>query len=86
MKDKILFVGGTFDERGGEESKIVSEFSKYLDNVDLYNGGYYEDLNKIYKECRKKIILGKKYRVNANIYDEDTLIFEKILDDITVQT
>lgn len=47
MKDKILFVGGTFDERGGEESKIVNEFSKYLDNVDLYNGGYYEDLNKI---------------------------------------
>ena len=35
MKDKILFVGGTFDERGGEESKIVNEFSKYLDNVDL---------------------------------------------------
>lgn len=47
MKDKILFVGGTFDERGGEESKIVNEFSKYLDNVDLHNGGYYEDLNKI---------------------------------------
>lgn len=47
MKDKILFVGGTFDERGGEESKIVSEFSKYLDNVDLHNGGYYKDLNKI---------------------------------------
>ena len=47
MKNKILFVGGTFDERGGRESKIVSEFSKYLDNVDLYNGGYYKDLNKI---------------------------------------
>lgn len=46
----------------------------------------YEDLNKIYKECRKKIIIGKKYRINENIYDEDDLIFEKILDDITAQT
>ena len=47
MKDKILFVGGNWDLNGGRKSKIVDEFAKNMDNVDLYNGGNYEDLEKI---------------------------------------
>ena len=47
MKDNILFVGGNWDLNGGKESKIVNEFAKYLPNVTVYNGGNYNDLNKI---------------------------------------
>lgn len=47
MKDKILFVGGNWDLNGGRKSKIVDEFAKNMDNVDLYNGGNYKDLKKI---------------------------------------
>lgn len=47
MKDKILFVGGNWDLNGGRKSKIVDEFAKNMDNVDLYNGGNYKDLEKI---------------------------------------
>lgn len=47
MENKILFVGGNWDLFGGKESKIVNEFAKYLPNVTVYNGGNYNDLNKI---------------------------------------
>lgn len=47
MENKILFVGGNWDLFGGKESKIVNEFAKYLPNVIVYNGGNYNDLNKI---------------------------------------
>ncbi len=47
MKNKILFVGGTWNNEGGKPSKIVELFSKELKNIDLYNGGNYKDLNKI---------------------------------------
>ncbi len=47
MENKILFVGGNWDLLGGRKSKMVDEFSKYLPNVDVYNGGNYNDLNKI---------------------------------------
>ena len=47
MENKILFVGGNWDLLGGRESKIVNEFSKYLPNVDVYNGGNYNDLENI---------------------------------------
>ena len=47
MENKILFVGGNWDLNGGKESKIVDEFAKYLPNVIVYNGGDYNDLNKI---------------------------------------
>ena len=47
MENKILFVGGNWDLNGGKESKIVNEFAKYLPNVIVYNGGNYNDLNKI---------------------------------------
>ena len=47
MKNKILFVGGTWNNEGGKPSKIVELFSKELENIDLYNGGNYKDLNKI---------------------------------------
>ena len=47
MENKILFVGGNWDLNGGKESKIVNEFAKYLPNVTVYNGGNYNDLNKI---------------------------------------
>ena len=47
MENKILFVGGNWDLFGGKESKIVNEFAKYFPNVTVYNGGNYNDLNKI---------------------------------------
>ena len=47
MKNKILFVGGTWNNEGGKPSKIVNLFSKELKNIDLYNGGNYKDLNNI---------------------------------------
>lgn len=47
MKDKILFVGGTWNLNGGRSFKVIDEFRKYLDNADFYNGGNYNELNKI---------------------------------------
>ena len=45
--NKILMVGGTWDLKGGKRSKLVDKFSKNLDNVTLFNGGNYNDLEKI---------------------------------------
>ena len=39
MKDKILFVGGTWNLNGGRRFKVIDEFRKYLDNADFYNRG-----------------------------------------------
>lgn len=47
MKDKILFVGGTWNLNGGRSFKVIDEFRKYFDNADFYNGGNYNELNKI---------------------------------------
>lgn len=47
MKDRVLFVGGNWDLNGGRKSKLVEEFAKNIENVDLYNGGNYNDLEKI---------------------------------------
>ena len=52
MKNNILFVGGNWDLDGGKKSRIVDEFAKYLSNVTLYNGGNYEDLDKILELCK----------------------------------
>ncbi len=49
MDKKILFVGGTWDLKGGKSSKIVDIFSKNIPNSTLYNGGNYNDLEKIIK-------------------------------------
>lgn len=51
MENKILFVGGNWDLNEGKESKIVNEFAKYLPNATVYNGGDYNDLNKILESC-----------------------------------
>lgn len=51
MENKILFVGGNWNLNGGKESKIVNEFAKYLPNVTVYNGGDYNNLNKILESC-----------------------------------
>lgn len=48
MKDKILFVDGSWNLNGGGRSfKVIDEFRKYLDNADFYNWGNYNELNKI---------------------------------------
>lgn len=47
MKDKILFVGGTWNLNGDRSFKVIDKFRKYLDNADFYNGGNYNELNKI---------------------------------------
>ena len=51
MENKILFVGGNWDLNGGRKSKVVDEFAKYLPNATVYNGGNYNDLNKILESC-----------------------------------
>lgn len=51
MESKILFVGGSWDLNGGKKSKIVDEFAKHLPNTIVYNGGDYNDLNKILESC-----------------------------------
>ena len=47
MRDKILFVGGTWDNKCGKPSKIVNKFAQYFEITDLYNGGNYNNLEKI---------------------------------------
>lgn len=32
---------------GDRSFKVIDEFRKYLDNADFYNGGNYNELNKI---------------------------------------
>lgn len=51
MENKTLFVGGNWDLNGGRKSKIVDEFAKYLKDVTVFNGGNYNDLNKILDSC-----------------------------------
>ena len=51
MESKILFVGGSWNLNGGKKSKIVDEFAKHLPNATVYNGGDYNDLNKILESC-----------------------------------
>ena len=43
MKNKILFVGGSWDLNGGKPSKIVEEFANNFPEIKLYNGGNYND-------------------------------------------
>ncbi len=48
QENRILFVGGTFNNEGGKQSKVVDAFAKTLGpNVTLYNGGYYRNLDDI---------------------------------------
>lgn len=49
--NKILFVGGNWDLEGGKQSKIVNEFSKYLPDATVFNGGNYNYLNDILESC-----------------------------------
>lgn len=51
MKDKILFVGGTWDLNGGKKSSFVSKFAEELKGATVYNGGNYEKLNEILESC-----------------------------------
>lgn len=53
MRNKILFVGGNWDLENGKPSKIVEEFSKELENADVYNGGNYSDLNNIINKAKE---------------------------------
>lgn len=35
------------EPKWGRSFKVIDEFRKYLDNADFYNGGNYNELNKI---------------------------------------
>ena len=35
------------ESKWGRSFKVIDEFRKYLDNADFYNGGNYNELNKI---------------------------------------
>ena len=49
--DKILIVGGTFDDNGGKPSSLVQQVRECIIasgyNADVYNGGFYEDVENI---------------------------------------
>ena len=47
MDKRVLFVGGTWDLNGGKKSKLVNSFSEEIENVTIYNGGDYKDLERI---------------------------------------
>lgn len=47
MKSRILFVGGDWDLNGGKPSSMVNKFASELEDITLYNGGNYNDLNAI---------------------------------------
>ena len=47
MDKRVLFVGGTWDLNGGKKSKLVDSFSEEIENVTIYNGGDYKDLERI---------------------------------------
>lgn len=51
MKNKILFVGGSWNLHGGKPSKIVEKFANNFPEIELYNGGNYNDLNAILETC-----------------------------------
>lgn len=52
-ENKILFVGGTWDLNGGKPSGLVNKFTKEISNADVFNGGNYNDLDKIIDSCLK---------------------------------
>lgn len=43
----ILFVAGNFDLQGGRPSGLAAKMASYMDNVDLYNGGHYNQLEPL---------------------------------------
>ncbi len=52
MDNKILLVGGNWDEEGGRASSVVKKFAEELPNVTTYNGGYYSELSSVLDKCR----------------------------------
>lgn len=50
---KILFVSGTFNDEGGKKSGLMEKLSESLKtkaDVDVFNGGFYDDLKEIIKQ------------------------------------
>ena len=47
--NKVLFVGGSFDEEGGKPSGLVRRFIKSLNfkDITVFNGGYYNELQTL---------------------------------------
>jgi hypothetical protein len=54
-KIKTLYVGGTFDNRGGKTSKIAETLFKNIQiaNINYFNGGFFHDLQKIAEKIPK---------------------------------
>ncbi len=63
-------------------------------NTSLYTRSYicysmvenYEELSHVYEKCTIKIHIGKRYKVSETIYNDNALIFERILEDINDKT
>lgn len=53
MDNKILLVGGTFDENGGKQSKIIDKISRNIECICI-NGGNYNNIEKIIKHIGEK--------------------------------
>lgn len=53
---KTLIVGGTWDSIGGKKSSLIDKIYKLMINysldIDYYNGGKYDDLNKIINQAK----------------------------------
>ena len=66
----------------------------YTINTSLYEKSYicysrvssYEEINSLFKKCTEKIYIGKKYKVSEKIYNDNSIIFERILEDINENT
>ncbi len=54
--NKVLVVGGTFDDNGGKPSKVVASVISVLTSkfteVKSYNGGYFSDIENILEEVK----------------------------------
>lgn len=58
--NKIILVGGTWDEKGGKFSRIIDIMGRTLGkNATVYNGGFYQHLNHIqmYKPSQVDVIM-----------------------------
>lgn len=53
MDNKILLVGGTFDDNEGKQSKIIDKISRNIECICI-NGGNYNNIEKIIKHIGEK--------------------------------
>ena len=62
------------------ETLYTSIYEKcYLSYIDILD---YESLKTKFELCREKLILARKYNVSGRIFSKDSLMFERIIDNL----